>query len=183
MSISYSTQPNAQMSARLSTGLPRACSGLMYAAVPRICPTPVIIASVVIAGDWDNPTAPGAAGASANFARPKSSTFTVPSGRTLMLAGFRSRWMTPFSCAASSASAICRAIAQRFLDGDRAFRNAVGQRGPVDQFQDQRAHAARFFEAVDGGDVGVVQRCEQFSFPLESGQPVGVSGEACRATP
>ena len=40
------------------------------------------------------------------FASPKSSTFTLPSGVTLMLAGLRSRWMTPFSCAASSASAI-----------------------------------------------------------------------------
>ena len=28
-SISYSTQPNAQMSARLSTARPRACSGAM----------------------------------------------------------------------------------------------------------------------------------------------------------
>jgi len=28
-SISYSTQPNAQMSARLSTAFPRACSGAM----------------------------------------------------------------------------------------------------------------------------------------------------------
>ena len=34
--------PNAQMSARLSTGLPFACSGAMYAAVPRITPMPVI---------------------------------------------------------------------------------------------------------------------------------------------
>jgi len=37
-SISNNTTPNAQMSARLSTGLPRACSGDMYAAVPRIAP-------------------------------------------------------------------------------------------------------------------------------------------------
>ena len=29
VSISNSTHPNAQMSVRLSTGLPRACSGLM----------------------------------------------------------------------------------------------------------------------------------------------------------
>ena len=29
VSISYSTQPNAQMSVRLSTACPRACSGLM----------------------------------------------------------------------------------------------------------------------------------------------------------
>jgi hypothetical protein len=63
----------------------------MYAAVPRIVPTPVIIAGVVIVGDCDSPTAPEAAGASVNFANPKSNTFTVPSGRTLMLAGFKSR--------------------------------------------------------------------------------------------
>jgi hypothetical protein len=31
----------------------------------------------------------------------------MPSSRTLILAGFGSRWMTPWSCAASSASAIC----------------------------------------------------------------------------
>ena len=44
------------------------------------------------------------------FARPKSSTFTVPSARTLIFAGFRSRWMMPCSCAASRASAIWRAM-------------------------------------------------------------------------
>ena len=40
------------------------------------------------------------------LARPKSSTLTRPSGVTLMFAGFRSRWMTPCPCAASSAPAI-----------------------------------------------------------------------------
>jgi len=38
VSISNSTAPNAQMSARLSTERPLACSGDMYAAVPRIIP-------------------------------------------------------------------------------------------------------------------------------------------------
>ena len=41
VSISKSTHPNAQMSLRLSAGRPLACSGLMYAAVPMIKPTPV----------------------------------------------------------------------------------------------------------------------------------------------
>ena len=49
----------------------------MYAAVPRIIPTPVIIAGVVMVGDCDTfgalPTG------SIAFARPKSSTLTVPS--------------------------------------------------------------------------------------------------------
>ena len=35
VSISNTRQPNAQISARLSTACPRACSGAIYAAVPR----------------------------------------------------------------------------------------------------------------------------------------------------
>ena len=93
VSISYNTQPNVQMSARLSTGFPRACSGLMYAAVPRNMPTPVIIAGDVIVGDCDNPGIEPAllVSGAMSFASPKSSTFTVPSLRTFMFAGFRSR--------------------------------------------------------------------------------------------
>ena len=42
VNISYSTTPNAQTSALLSTRLPLACSGLMYAAVPRMTPSRVV---------------------------------------------------------------------------------------------------------------------------------------------
>ena len=45
------------------------------------------------------------------LASPKSRTLTTPLGVILMLAGLRSRWTMPLSCAASSASAICRATA------------------------------------------------------------------------
>ena len=57
-------------------------------------PRPVT-AGLLIVGELSSPlsaersSAPGSA--SISLARPKSSTFTVPSGRTLMLAGFRSR--------------------------------------------------------------------------------------------
>jgi hypothetical protein len=66
--------------------------GAFIAAVPRIIPASVI-AGVVIVGDIDNPPGPPAPPdpTSIAFARPKSSTFTVPSTRTLMLAGLRSR--------------------------------------------------------------------------------------------
>jgi len=58
------------------------------------------------------------------FARPKSSTFTVPSSCTLMVAGFKSRWMMPRSCAASRASAICFAMGRASSGGiaPRAMR-------------------------------------------------------------
>ena len=62
-----------------------------------------VIAGLVMVGDCEG--SPAGARSSA-LASPKSSTFTVPSGRSLMLAGFRSRWMIPRSWAASNASAI-----------------------------------------------------------------------------
>ena len=37
-SISYNTHPKDQMSVRRSVACPRACSGLMYAAVPSTSP-------------------------------------------------------------------------------------------------------------------------------------------------
>src|SRR5215510_14539895 len=93
VSISNSTHPNAQMSLRLSAGRPFACSGDIYAAVPRRTPTPLMSAGDVIVGDNDNGDGlvPAAADDSASLAKPKSSTFTELSGFTLMFAGFRSR--------------------------------------------------------------------------------------------
>jgi hypothetical protein len=75
------------------TGRPR--SG-MYAAVPSITPTPVIMAGVVIVGDIDMLGNEPDAGSIA-FARPKSGTLTVPSSLTLIFAGLRSRWVIPCS--------------------------------------------------------------------------------------
>ena len=105
VSISYNTQPNDQMSVRLSSGSPRACSGLMYAAVPSRPWEFTVVAPLVAASRSRS----GALSALA-FASPKSSTLTMPSAVILMLAGLRSRWMKPFSCAASSARATSRAI-------------------------------------------------------------------------
>ncbi len=87
VSSSYTRQPNAQMSVRLSTALPRACSGLMYAAVPMI--VPCIVAAALSVGELEGSSF--AASPANAFARPKSSTFTLPSGVTFTFAGFRSR--------------------------------------------------------------------------------------------
>ena len=109
-----------------------------------------------------------------SFASPKSSTFTVPSGRSLTLAGFRSRWMIPCSCAASSASAICLAIGKRLVERNRTLRNPVGERRPFDQFEHERADAVRFFQAVDRADVRMIQRREDLGFPLKARQAIGI---------
>ena len=99
---------------------PRACSGTMYAAVPRIIPTPVIIAGRRDRRRLRRRSTP------APLAVPSPSPGRSPApspcrrARTLMFAGFRSRWMIPCSCAASSASAICLRDRQRLVERDRA---------------------------------------------------------------
>ena len=50
----------------------------------------------MIVGDAGAEPEIGSAGSIA-FAKPKSRTLTVPSGRSLMLAGLRSRWTMPWS--------------------------------------------------------------------------------------
>ncbi len=46
------------------------------------------------------------------FAIPKSISLSTPSSRTIAFSGFRSRWITPCSCAWASASArVCTTIA------------------------------------------------------------------------
>ena len=133
VNISNNTAPKAQMSARRSATRPLACSGLMYAAVPRITPAWVIAGEITVSASASSAVAPVLSRPGA-LARPKSTSFTVqpatsavasvgerlPSGRRvgvgphaplrMMLAGLRSRWMMPASCAASSPSAICAAI-------------------------------------------------------------------------
>ena len=109
--------------------------------------------------------------------QPKSKTLTVPSSRTLMFAGFKSRWMTPASCAASSASAICFRDRQRLIQRDRSRGDSVGEGRPSDQLQDERLGVVALLDAVDLRDVGVVQAGEHLRFPLEPREAIRVSRE------
>ena len=104
----------------------------------------------------------------------------MPSGATLMFAGFRSRWTMPCSCAASSASAICFAIGNASSSGIASARDALRQVLALDQLHHQRAHAARFLEAVDVRDVRMVQRREHLRFAREPREPFGIVGEGVR---
>ena len=147
VSISYSTHAERPDVAALVHGLARAPA-------PGSCTRPCrgssracIIAGDVIVGDMRHARRHRAPVGSIAFARPKSSTFTVPSGRTLMFAGLRSRWMMPCSCAASSASAICFAIGSASSSRDRALRDPIRERRPLDQFHHQRGACRRIAPA------------------------------------
>ena len=49
-----------------------------------------------------------------------------------------------------------------------------------DQFQDERPRPLGFLDAVDGGDVGVVEAGEDLRLPREPGEPIRVSGKGVR---
>ena len=51
--------------------------------------------------------------------------------------------------------------------------DALGERRAVDQFK----HEGTLFDAVDRGDVGVVQRCQNLCFARETGEAIGIGGE------
>ena len=111
VTASYRTTPSEKMSDRPSTGRPSACSGDMYETVPRITPAMVICACVAV----------GSGCRSANFARPKSRTFTTPRPVSIRFALLMSRCTIPCPCASSSASATCTPIsaASRTPSGPR----------------------------------------------------------------
>ena len=57
---------------------------------------------------------------------------------------------------------------------DGSFRNPLRQGGTLNQFQNQRTDIARFLEAVNGADVGVIERSEDFCFSLEPAHSLGI---------
>ena len=86
----------------------------------------------------------------------------------------------PWSCAASSASAICLAIVEGFVDRDGALRDAIRKRRAFHEFHHERDGPVPLLEAVDRGDVGMIQRCQHFRFALEARQSLRVTGHRSR---
>src|SRR5262245_27613025 len=66
------------------------------------------------------------------------------------------------------------------FDRHGAPLEAIGDRFSVDQFQHQRAYAARVFEAVDGSDILMIQRGEQLRLALKPGQALRILREKIR---
>ncbi len=63
---------------------------------------------------------------------------------------------------------------QRVVQRQLPLMNAIGERCSVDEFEDQRDDVFAFFERVDGGDVGMVQRRKDLRLAFEASDPGGV---------
>ena len=99
-------------------------------------------------------------------------------GRTLMFAGFRSRWMIPWSCAASSASAICRAMASASSSGIAPALQPRGEIFTLDQLHDERRSVVGVLQPVDGRDLRVIRARQDLGFALKPRQPIAVGSRA-----
>jgi hypothetical protein len=105
------------MSLRASTAWPRSCSGEMQASVPTALPSAVraVTVSSPLSLSPD---------CRIRFAKPKSITPAWPVCVSMILAGLMSRWMIPFPCAASSASATSTAICSASPSGNDPRRSS-----------------------------------------------------------
>ena len=90
------------------------------------------------------------------LAKPEVEHFDARHPATLMLAGFKSRWTIPCSCAASSAAAICLAMSSASPTASGPSAMQVGKRRAIDQRHDQAAHSVSVLDAIDGSDVRVI---------------------------
>lgn len=102
---SKSMHRKAKTSVRRSTGLPRACSGLMHPGVPASRPASGVSAAAATVTLVVASVSTDSIAGRAVIARPKSSTFAVPSSVIWTFSGLISRCTIPRLCAASSAEA------------------------------------------------------------------------------
>ncbi len=69
---------------------------------------------------------------------------------------------------------------QRVAERHGPLGDALRERLPLDQLEHERMRGAAVFEAVDGGDVRMIERREHLRFATESRQPVGIADDGVR---
>ena len=113
------------------------------------------------------------------LAMPKSSSFT-PVRVTITLAGFRSRWTMPASCAASRAPATSRAIASASAGSRRPCANRAASVSPSSYRE--RGNRCRYDtrDRFHVADMWVIQLRDGASLTLESNPQVGIAADVCR---
>ncbi len=71
-------------------------------------------------------------------------------------------------------------LMQGLGDGQSSTAEPLSQRLSLDQFHDQRGTASALFDAVNRGDVGVIQSRQAPRLAFEPRQAIGVSGHGIR---
>src|SRR5262249_58065251 len=66
---------------------------------------------------------------------------------------------------------------ERFIDWDRATRDALREILALDEFHDERGQVARTLEAVDRRDIRMVERREHLRLTLKARQPIRIASD------
>ncbi len=69
---------------------------------------------------------------------------------------------------------------QRLIERNRPTRDAIGQRLASHQFEDECARLTGFFEAVDLGDVRMIERRQDLRFAVQSRETIRIAREDLR---
>jgi hypothetical protein len=153
------------MSLRRSAGRPFACSGLMYAAVPRIMPA-CVMAGVVMVGDIETFDDDDAADSSLGQAEVEHLHGAVVAH--LDVRGLQVAMDDPLFVRRFERFGNLPRDRQRLGQRDGAAREPLRQVLALDQFHDERDRAVALFEAVNRADVGMIQRGEHLRLAPEA---------------
>jgi hypothetical protein len=66
---------------------------------------------------------------------------------------------------------------ERLANPKWSLRDPIGECQAFDHLHDECGDSGRVFEAVNVGDVGMVERREDSRFALKSGEPFRIAGE------
>ena len=118
----------------------------------------------------------GAPAGSMAFARPKSSTFTVPFAPDLDVCRLQIAMDDALLVRGFERIGDLLRDRQGFVEWNRAARNALRQVLALDEFHHECRDVGCLLEAVDRGDVGMVERREDFGFALKAREAIRIAG-------
>ena len=68
----------------------------------------------------------------------------------------------------------------RFVQRERAPGDAIGERRSFDQLEHERGASRLFLDAIDRGDMWMVERCQELRLAVETRQPLGIAADRYR---
>ena len=139
--------------------------------------TPAIVPVWASVGDCDSAAdpelTPEASPAHA-LARPKSRTFTLPSGRELHVRGLEVAVDDALAVGLLERLGDLLRDLEGLVDRDRPAREPLLEVLALDELEGEEGLPVGLLEAVDGGDVRVVEGGEEVGLALEAREPLGV---------
>ena len=146
-------------------------------------PTPVIIAGDVIVGECERVRAARTVRAASSFGQAEVQHLDRAVGRDLDVGRLQIAMDDAVLVRRFERLGNLPRDRQRFVDGQRAARDPVGERVALDQLQDERVDVAAVLEPVDRRDVRMVERGQHLRLAPEAREAIRIERQTRRAAP